>query len=100
MSNSETFTSIETQDLETVAGAAGSTDDQLLTMLNSIGSSIKDLASNKNSSNDQLMPMMFMMLALGGGGGGGGGAVVAPAAPQTTVVNVNARFGRRARKCW
>jgi hypothetical protein len=99
MSNSDQFTSIHPEQLEAVAGAASSSDAQLETLLTSISSSIKDLASNKNNNNDQLTQMMFMMVALGGLGGGGGGAVVAPPPAQQTIIKVNARVGR-GRKGW
>jgi hypothetical protein len=105
MSNTkDPFVSIDDTQLETVSGGAarvasgGSTsdsNDQLLTMLTSIGNSIKDLASNKNSGGgDQMMQMMMMMMMMGGMGGGGGGAVAAPpVAQQPTYVEVSARGG-------
>ena len=97
MSNTkDPFVSIDSQELEQVSGGAarvasgGSTsdsNDQLLTMLTSIGESIKDLARNNNGGGDQMMQMMMMMMMMGGIGGGGGGAVAAPA-PQPTYVEV------------
>lgn len=113
MSNTkDPFVSIDDTQLETVSGGAarvasgGSTsdsNDQLLTMLTSIGDSIKDLARNNNSGGgDQMMTMMMMMMMMGGMGGGGG-AVAAPVAPQQpTYVEVAARGGGcgRGKKGW
>jgi hypothetical protein len=116
MSNTkDPFVSIEDSQLETVAGGAarvasgGSTsdsNDQLLTMLTSIGNSIKDLAANKNSGGgDQMMQMMMMMMMMGGMGGGGGGGVVGapPVAQQPTYVDVSSSgggCGRGGKKGW
>ena len=99
MSKSESFMSIEAEALNTVAGGASSSDDQVLTALTSISNSIKDIGNNKNNTNDQLMPMMFMMMAMGGLGGGGGAVVQAPAPASPTIIKVNARVGR-GRKGW
>jgi hypothetical protein len=99
MSKHESFMSIEAEVLDTVAGGKSSSDDQVLTTLTSISESIKDLGSNKNNTNDQLMPMMFMMMAMGGFGGGGGAVVAAPAPAAPTIIKVNARAGR-GRKGW
>jgi hypothetical protein len=101
MSKFDPFTSIQAEVLDTVAGAKASSDPQLETLLTSISSSIKDLASNKNNNgNDQMTQMMFMMIAMGGlGGGGGGVSAVAPAPVNQTIVKVNVR-GRRGRKGW
>lgn len=99
--NDDTFVSIEADALETVSGGAArvassgsssGTNDQLLTMLTSIGDSIKDLARNNNGGGDQMTQMMMMMM---GGLGGGGGAVAAPPPPQPTYVEVNTRGGRK-----
>jgi hypothetical protein len=107
MSNpKDPFVSITTDDLETVSGgaarvASGSrgsdSNDQLLTMLTSIGDSIKDLARNNNGGGgDQMTQMMFMMMMMGGFGGGGG-AVAAPAQQPTYVEVVSKGKGK---KCW
>ena len=62
-----------------VTSRSGS-NDQLTQMLTQVTSSIKDLASNKNSSND-MMPMMMMMMMMGGGGGGGAPVAAPPPPP-------------------
>jgi hypothetical protein len=107
--NQDPFVSIDENQLETVSGGAarvasgGSTSDSndaLLTMLTSIGDSIKDLAANRNSGGgDQMMQMMMMMMMMGGLGGGGGGAVAAPPPQQPTYVEVSAQ-GRCGKKGW
>lgn len=53
---------IDTQELEAVAGGV-SKNDQLTSTLTSVQSSIKDLASQRSSSssNDLLVPMAMMM---------------------------------------
>jgi hypothetical protein len=52
---------IDTQELSNVAGGVAK-NDQLTTTLTSVQSSIKDLASQKsNSGNDLLVPMAMMM---------------------------------------
>jgi hypothetical protein len=104
---SDPFVSIDTNELEAVSGGAArvasggasSANDQLLTMLTSIGESIKDLARNNNSGGDQMQQMMMMMMMMGGFGGGGGGAVAAPP-QQPTVVEVSASGGRCGKKGW
>jgi len=108
--NKDPFVSIDSQELETVAGgaarvaSAGSTsdsNDQLLTMLTSIGDSIKDLARNNNSGGgDQMMQMMMMMMMMGGMGGGGGGAVAAPPQQPTYVEVVAKGGGKCGKKGW
>jgi hypothetical protein len=94
------FVSIDDNQLEAVsggaarvasAGSSSDSNDQLLTMLTSIGESIKDLARNNNSGGNDMMNMMMMMMMMGGFGGGGG-AVAAPA-PQPTYVEVTSRGG-------
>lgn len=107
---SDPFASIDSQDLEQVAGGAArvasggtsGTNDQLMLMLTQIGESIKDLARNNNSGGgDQMTQMMFMMMMMGGmGGGGGGGAVAPPPAQQPTYVEVTSRGGCGGKKGW
>lgn len=101
MKTKQTFTSIEREQLTTVAGGAarvaassksGDLDSKLQLMLTSIGDSIKEVGKNNSSSTDQLMPLMMMMMM--GGGGGGGGSAPPPAAappPTGTYVKVNVR---------
>ena len=92
---SSPFASIDPAALERVAGGASrisarssQSNDQLTAMLTQITSSIKDLASQKNSGSDP-MQMMLIMLMMGGMGGGGGGVVAAPAGSATPVINVD-----------
>lgn len=102
MSNSnDPFVSISSEDLDAVSGGAArvassgsgsDSNDQLLTMLTSIGDSIKDLAKNNNSGGGDMMQMMMMMMMMGGMGGGGG-AVAAPAPQQPTYVEVSSSGG-------
>ena len=102
MKTNNTFTSIDREALDTVAGGAArvaatskssSLDTQLQLMLSQIGESIKSIGQN-NNGND-MMPMMMMMMMMGGGGGGGGSAAPPPAAPPPpqggTYVKVNVR---------
>jgi hypothetical protein len=101
MNTKQRFTSIDRQELVTVAGGAArvaasssNTDvnQQLQLMLTSISDSIKELATSKNSSSDQMMPMMMMMMMMGGGGGGGAAPPPPQApAPAPTYVRVNVR---------
>jgi hypothetical protein len=104
MSNQkDPFASIDAEDLDKVNGGAArvassgggsGTNDQLMTMLTSIGDSIKDLAKNNNSGGGMDMTtMMMMMMMMGGMGGGGGGAVAAPPPQQPTYVEVSAKGG-------
>ena len=85
---------IDQNELSTVSGGA-SKNDQLTSTLTSVQSSIRDLASQKNSgSNDMLMPLAMMM------------AFNRPQAPTVVttgaapvaagpVINVSNRIGRR-----
>ena len=86
---------IEKNELSNVAGGA-SKNDQITSTLTSVQSSIKDLASQKSSSsNDMLLPLAMMMafnrpqaptvVATG---------AAAPAAVGP-VINVSSRIGRR-----
>jgi hypothetical protein len=106
------FASIDLAALDKVAGGTSrSSSDQVTATLNQITSSIKDLASQKNSGSDPMQMMLIMMMMGGFGGGGGGGVVAAaPAAAATTpVINVDTSvagggggFGgcRRGKKGW
>jgi bacteriocin-like protein len=85
---------LNTNELETVAGGA-SKSDQLTQTLTTVQSSIKDLAASKNnSSNDMMLPMVMMM------------AMNRPAPTVVTtgaaapvaagpIVNISNRIGRR-----
>jgi hypothetical protein len=72
----ELFTSIDPAALGNVQGGArvarggGSSgvNDQLLTMMTTIGNSIKELASGKTGGNDQMMQMVMMMAMMRGRG--------------------------------
>ena len=101
------FVAIDSNDLDQVAGGAArvasggssGSNDQLLTMLTSIGESIKDLARNNNSGGgDQMTQMMFMMMMMGGMGGGGGAVAAAPPV-QPSYVEVTCKGGR-GKKGW
>lgn len=103
---SDPFVSIDSNDLDQVAGGAArvasggssGTNDQLLTMLTTIGESIKDLARNNNSGGGGDMTQMIMMMMMMGGLGGSGGAVAAaPAQPQIIEVSSS---GGRGKKGW
>jgi hypothetical protein len=84
---------IDHQELSTVAGGATTKNDQLTSTLTSVQSSIKDLASQKNSSsNDMLMPMVMMMAF---NRPQAPTVVAAGAAPAAPVINVSSRIGRR-----
>jgi hypothetical protein len=94
-SQPDAFASIDPSALENVAGGARSSDAQLTATLNSITSSIADLAKGNQNQMDPMMMMMMVMMM--GGGGGGGGYVAAPAAGPP-VINVDtsvAGGGRR-----
>ena len=86
------FASIDPEALEKVAGgtsrASSSSNDQITQVLNQITSSIKDLASQKNSGSDP-MQMMLIMMMMGGMGGGGGGVVAGGAGHAPPVINVD-----------
>jgi hypothetical protein len=111
MSNDrEKFTFIESTALYDVNGGAarvasgGSTsdsNDQLLTMLTGIASSIKNIGAQNNGGGDMMQMMMMMMMMGGMGGGGGGGGVIAapppPPPPGPTYVEVNASGGGMCR---
>ena len=100
MSNKNTFATIDTADLEHVAGGASrvsarsGSNEQLTQMLTQVTSSIKDLANNQNKGGMDPM-MMMMMMMMGGGGGGGAAAAPAPAAaptpPPLPQISVNVR---------
>jgi hypothetical protein len=90
------FMSIDPNQLANVAGGAarvtargGAANDQLLTMMTSIGDSIKSLAANKSDGGMDPMMMMMMMMMMGGGGGGGAAPAAAPPPPQPPVVNIS-----------
>jgi hypothetical protein len=96
------FTSIDPAQLENVAGGSarvtarsGAANDQIMTLLSSIGDSIKALASNQSSGSDPMQVMMMMMMM--GGMGGGGGAAPAPApqpAPPAPTINISTNVRR------
>jgi hypothetical protein len=96
----DTFSSLATDDLRRVAGGAsrvssrsGAGNEQLTQMLTQVTSSIKDLASSKNSGSDS-MTMMMMMMMMGGGGGGSAAAAAAPPPPPpppTPTINISTK---------
>ncbi|MEJ7598764.1 MAG: hypothetical protein WKG01_12725 [Kofleriaceae bacterium] len=95
------FTGIDHMQLLKVAGGAarvtarGGDSSEITTALQTVMTSIKDLAGSKNSGGDP-MQMMMMMMMMGGGGGGGGGAAPAAAAPPPTppVINISTSVRR------
>lgn len=92
--NQNEFVSIDTEALETVAGAASSSsNDQLTATLTQITSSIKDLANTKNNSSMDPMQMMLMMMMMGGGGGGGVVAAPGVGVAAQPIINVGVRAG-------
>lgn len=85
---------LDNNDLATVAGGAAK-NDQLTQTLTSVQSSIKDLASQKSSSsNDMLLPMV-MMMAMNRPAPTVVATGAAPAAPAGPIVNISTRVGRR-----
>ncbi len=100
------FEPITSEDLTTVAGGASrvssKSSDDLTAMLTQITSSIKDLASSKNTGTDP-MQMMLMMMMMGGMGGGGGGGFASPVAGPPVInvdTGVSGGGGRRGKKGW
>lgn len=96
------FMSIDAQQLENVAGGAAritartsGASSEMMTMLTSIGDSIKSLASSQNQGQDP-MQMMMMMMMMGGMGGGGGQAAAAapPPAPPPPTINISTNVRR------
>lgn len=98
------FMSIDPAQLENVAGGsaritarASAANDQIMTLLTSIGDSIKSLASAPASGQDP-MQMMMMMMMMGGMGGGGGAAPAAaaapPAPPPPPTINISTNVRR------
>jgi len=84
---------IDTQELETVAGGV-SKNDQLTSTLTSVQSSIKDLASQRSSGGNDLLVPMAMMMAFNRPQAPTvvtTGAVAAPAGP---VINISNRIRR------
>ena len=103
-SHTDPFATIDPTQLGKVAGGAsrvssrtGGNNDQLMTMLNQVTDSIKDLAKNQSSGGMDPMMMMMMMMMMGGGGGGGAApvAAAAPAPPQPPVLNISTSVHRR-----
>jgi hypothetical protein len=96
------FATIDPTQLDKVAGGAsrvssrsGGNNDQLMTMLNQVTDSIKDLAKNQSSGGMDPMMMMMMMMMMGGGGGGGAAPVAAAPPPPAPVINISTSVRRR-----
>ena len=96
----EAFQSIDPTQLENVAGGAArvtarssGANQELMTMMSSIGDSIKALASKK--PDDGMSQMMMMMMMMGGGGGGAPQPAPQPQQPLPPVINITNRGG-----CW
>ncbi len=82
---------IENNELSTVSGGAAK-NDQLTSTLTSVQSSIKDLASQKNNSgNDMLLPLAMMMAF---NRPQGPTVVATGGAPAGPVINVSNRVRR------
>ena len=85
------FTGIDPMQLTKVAGGAarvtsrGGDSSEITTALQTVMTSIKDLASSKNSGSDPMQMMMMMMMMGGGGGGGSAPAAAAPPPPPPTI---------------
>lgn len=82
---------IDTQELATVAGGAAK-NDQITSTLTQVQDSIKDLASQKTNSTDQMLLPLAMMMAFRPQAPT---VVAAGAAPAGPVIHVSNRFGRR-----
>jgi hypothetical protein len=100
MSKKDPFASISTEDLTRVAGGAArvtarssGNSSEIMSVLNQVTSSIKDLASNRSSGMDPMM-MMMMMMMMGGGGGGAAAAAPPPAQPAPPTVNISTSVRR------
>jgi hypothetical protein len=96
------FATIDPTQLDKVAGGAsrvsartGGNNDQLMTMLNQVTDSIKDLAKGQSGGMDPMMMMMMMMMMGGGGGGGAAPVAAAPPPPPTPVINISTNVRRR-----
>ncbi len=95
----EAFQSIDPTQLENVAGGAArvtarssGANQELMTMMSSIGDSIKALASKK--PDDGMSQMMMMMMMMGGMGGGGAPAPAPqPQQPPAPIINITNRHG-------
>ena len=81
---------LNTQDLSNVSG--GKTDSSVLDAVNQLSTSVKDIASSKNTQQD---PTMFMMMAMMMSQRSGPTVVAAaPAAAAGPVINVSTRVRR------
>ena len=96
----KTFTGIDPMQLTKVAGGAsrvtarGGDSSEITTALQSVMTSIKDLASSKNSGSDPMQMMMMMMMMGGGGGGGSAPAAAAPPPPPPPTINISTSVRR------
>ena len=95
------FMSIDAAQLENVAGGAAritarssGASSEMMTMLTSIGDSIKSLASNQNQGQDPMQMMMMMMMGGMGGGGGQAAAAAPPPAPPPPTINISTNVRR------
>lgn len=79
--------SIDPAQLATVTGGATSTDasQQVQQMLQSLMTSIKDLAAARNNSGGGFMQMLPLLMMMRGHGGGGGPASAPVSYPETVV---------------
>ena len=94
------FTGIDPMQLTKVAGGAarvtsrGGDSSEITTALQSVMTSIKDLAGAKNSGSDPMQMMMMMMMMGGGGGGGSAPAAAAPPPPPPPTINISTSVRR------
>ena len=93
------FTGIDPMQLAKVAGGAarvtarGGDSSEITTALQTVMTSIKDLAGSKNSGQDP-MQMMMMMMMMGGGGGGSAPAAAVPPPPPPPSINISTSVRR------
>ena len=81
---------INSQDLSTVSG--GKKDDSVLKAVTDLQSSIKDIASSKNTNQND--PTMFMVMAMMMNRSSGPTVVAAAPAAASPVINVSTRVRR------
>ena len=96
---SKMFTGIDRMQLVKVAGGAarvtarGGDSSEITTALQTVMTSIKDLAGSKNSGSDPMQMMMMMMMG-GGGGGGAAPAAAPPPPPPAPAINISTSVRR------
>jgi hypothetical protein len=81
--SSDSIHSLEPTALAAVTGGVAA-NEQVMTVLRSVVSSIKDLATSRGGSNDSFMQMMPLMMMMRGGASAPASAAAAPACPCQT----------------